>query len=154
MIPPTLNERIRALSDPEAVALVRTLGTARATAMTPPTFGPELAAALREAFGIEGEPPPASEGDLARESLLLFAEDEAAAAAIAHHFSGARNRFALGGAELALGAAVAVLLLGTHIRYERETKDGGTTRTKLIIDKPAQASLLKPVMAKLLSLWQ
>jgi hypothetical protein len=112
-------------------------------------WSPEIAKALADEFEIgetSGGAARISEGELARQALLVLAEDPEAAIAI--------ERMALTPPEGAqtfdfgIGVAVAVLIvLQTHVKFER-TPDG---KWSLKVEKkPTSDSLLKGLVQKLI----
>jgi len=114
-----------------------------------PGLTPALRTELAAAFGLtEAAFPPVPEEDLARQALLVLAEDPASAAAIqsmAAQPQGAPQKFDFG-ASLAVTTAV-LIVLQTHLQFERH-KDG--TWTLKLEKKPTSDALLKGLVQKLL----
>jgi hypothetical protein len=109
---------------------------------------PALRGELASAFGVSDAPlPPVTGEELARQALLVLAEDPATGAAIASMAAqpAAPQKFDFG-AGLALTTAV-LFVLQTHIQFERR-KDGAWTLK--VEKKPASDALLKSLVQKLL----
>ena len=110
---------------------------------------PALRSELAAAFGLtDAASPPVAEEELARQALLVLAEDPATAAAIqsmAAQPAGTPQKFDFG-ASLAVSAAV-LIVLQTHLQFERH-KDG--TWTLKLEKKPTSDALLKGLVQKLL----
>jgi hypothetical protein len=118
------------------------------------SWSPELKqalAALSHDFQPKAEATLVSEGELARQALLVLAEDPETRSAIETMAVGwkeqrQRQKFDFG-ASMAITAAVLVVLQ-THVRFER-TRDG---KWSLKIEKkPASEALLKGLVQKLIN---
>ena len=108
---------------------------------------PELGRALAEAFGLDpASAGPASEGDVARQALLVLAQDEANRTALAASIEGPTTESFTVGLDIAVIAGV-LILLQTHVKIEKG-KDGKTSWK--IEKKPTSDKLLKPLIEKLL----
>jgi hypothetical protein len=110
-------------------------------------WDPGLGQTLAHEFQISGEAGPVSEGELARQALLVLADDPETGNAIeAMAASSARaEKFDFG---VTLGLTVAVMIaLQTHVRFERNS-DG---KWNLKIEKkPTRDALLKGLVQKLI----
>ena len=105
---------------------------------------------LATSLDLSPEIASSSEGDLARQALLLAAEDpkiRKSIAAMAEHGVQSKDRFDAG-ATIALTTAVLVVLQ-SHLRFERD-KNGAWS--VIIEKKPTSDSILKSLLKKLLAL--
>jgi hypothetical protein len=108
---------------------------------------PELGRALAEAFGVEpGSARPATEGDVARQALLLLAQDPTRRPALAALIEGDTPRSFTVGLDVAVIAGV-LILLQTHVKIEKD-KDGKTSWK--VEKEPTSEKLLTPLVEKLL----
>ena len=127
-------------------AIVRSRKTSGAQA---PLWSPGLEETLVQEFHIEPGTAAASQGDLARQALLVLAEDPATRTAIetmAANWNDSAQNFDFG-ATLGITTA-ALLVLQTHIKFEK-TPDG---KWSLKIEKkPTSEKLLRPLVEKLIS---
>ncbi|HEY6250896.1 MAG TPA: hypothetical protein VI685_13125 [Candidatus Angelobacter sp.] len=114
----------------------------------PPLSGDLKTVLIRE-FQIAPGTRPVSGGELARQALLVLAEDPATRAAIetmAANWDDSRQKFDFG-ASLGIAAAV-LLVLQTHIKFEK-TPDG---KWSLKVEKkPTSEGLLKALVEKLIN---
>jgi hypothetical protein len=143
-----MDDLILSLSDEKAEAVL--------AAMTQPLardgsfetgLTPELGRALGTAFGVEpGSAGAATEGDVARQALLLLAQDESKCPALPALIEGDTPRSFSIGIDAAVIAGV-LILLQTHVKIEKD-KDGKTSWK--IEKKPTSDKLLKPLIEKLL----
>jgi hypothetical protein len=143
-----MDDLILSLSDEKAEAVLAAMmqplarGGEYETGLTP-----GLGRALGEAFGVgPGEGKPASEGDVARQALLVLAQDPAKHQALAALIEGDTPRSFSVGLDVAVIAGV-LILLQTHVKIEKG-KDGKTSWK--IEKKPTSDKLLKPLIEKLL----
>ena len=140
--------RIASLDDPTALRLLRAVARPRLRAGDLETdLNPEIREALLDVFGPPaGERP--TEGDLAREALLLLAEDPAMEAPLTALLDGPQaERFDV--VETVGVLVAAIVILQTRVRFERTTAG----KWKALIDKPTtSAKLLQPLVEKLLAL--
>ena len=145
-----MTELIASLDDATAQRILASIARARVRSGAQElSWTIDLRQALAGAFEVSGQPePPVSAGDLARQALLLLAEDPATRQAIgtmAGHVPETRERFDFG---TTVALAVAVLVaLQAHVRFERD-KNG---RWSIQVEKrPTKDTLLKPLVEKLL----
>jgi hypothetical protein len=145
-----LNNIINRLDDATARNVLVQIARSRVYGRTEAlSFTPDLHRALTSVFASPPQAGTTSEGDLARQALLLLAEDQATRQAIetmAANPSEARQKFDAG-ATIALTTAV-LFALQTHIRFERD-KQGKWTLA--IEKKPTNESLLRALVSKLLA---
>jgi hypothetical protein len=121
----------------------RSRGTAQALPLTA-----ELREALSETFQISRQAEIVSEGDLARQALLLLAEDPNTRLAIESMAANPDRRPEKFDVLLTITLTTAVLFtLQTHIRFERD-KDGKWALT--VEKKPTNERVLKSLIQKLL----
>ena len=144
-----MNDVITSLDDATAKRVLDTIAQARLGGRdleTDLTVG--IREALQDHFAVTASPGASSEGDLAREALLVLAEDpQVKEQIVAMAEGGATHRFAIG-TTLAMTTA-ALLVLQTYVRFER--KESG--KWSLVIEKkPTKDGLLKPMVQKLVSL--
>jgi hypothetical protein len=146
---------IQNLDDVTALEILSTIARSRSKASTGDgavPWSPELKQALvafsRE-FQTKAEATQVSEGELARQALLVLAEDPETRAAIETMAAGwedKRQKFDFG-ATLGITAAVLVVLQ-MHVRFER-TRDG---KWSLKMEKkPTSEMLLKGLVQKLIN---
>lgn len=145
-----MDEVIRMLDDAAAQRILARIARSRLPAgATPPAWTPDLCQALAEAFAVSPAAQPPTDGELARQALLLLAEDPARRNAI-HAMAGTGAEAPLkydAGATVAVVTAV-LLVLQTHVRFERD-KQG---KWSVVIEKkPTSEALLKPLVQKLLA---
>ena len=149
-----LDDMIRGLNDSQAVRVLTTFAGARLRAggVAETAWTPELDGALRLDFPAETDAGragsgPVSEGDLARQALLLLADDPQNREILTALIEGPapESLEVVGAGTVALIAAVLVVLQ-TYVLFERD-KDG-KIRIK-IEKKPTQISLLKDLVQKL-----
>jgi hypothetical protein len=102
---------------------------------------------LQDEFSIAPGPEHPSKGDLARQTLIVLAEDPESREAIIRLSKGTPPQRFEPVTTVALIAA-ALIALQTHVRFERDA-DG---QLKLLIEKKAtKDTLLKPLVQKLLN---
>ena len=105
-----------------------------------------LAEALTEAFDVERD-IPSKHADLARSAIDLLAADKQYSGEVQALLSGpAPERFAV--VEGALVVTSALVVLQTHVRFERKENGKWTVR---IEKKPTDTALLKTLVSKLLA---
>lgn len=141
---------IQNLGDNQAQQILAAIARSQLGSSTQaPPWNSDLAKSLAREFHVEPETAAASEGELARQALLVLAEDPATRTAIetmAANWDNSRQKFDFG-ASLGITAAV-LFVLQTHIKFER-TPDG---KWSLKMEKkPTSEKLLKPLVEKLIS---
>jgi hypothetical protein len=152
-----LEDQIRLLDDAVAVRILEAVAGAKRNAdegayLTDLT--PDLKQALRDEFALgPSDPVPTGEGDVAREALIVLAEDpqdRPALEAFVQNPSAIPRRMVLMETAGATALVVAALIaLQTRVTIRRD-KQG--TLTWPIDKKPTEPALLKPLVAKLVSL--
>src|SRR5271166_5263645 len=150
---PVMDDMIRALDDSQAVLVLTTFARVRLRAggVAETEWTPELDRALRQDFPAEadaGRAGSVSEGDLARQALLLLADDPQNRDALAALIAGPPpESFEVVGAGTVALVAAMLMVLQTHVLFERD-KDG---KIHIKIEKkPTRDSLLKDLVQKLL----
>lgn len=149
-----MDDMIRGLDDSQAVRVLTTFARVRLRAggVAETEWTPELDRALRQDFPAEadaGRAASVSEGDLARQALLLLADDPQNRDALTALIEGPppesfEFEFVTAGT-VALVAAMLVVLQ-THVLFERD-RDG---KIHIKIErKPTRDSLLKDLVQKL-----
>jgi hypothetical protein len=137
---------INSLDDPTAVRilgiLARRSGGGLETELTP-----EIRRRLQEEFGIDPARDRPSEGDLARQALIVLAQDPETREAIAALIKGPAPQ-SFEPVTTVVIVAAALIALQTHVRFERDA--GGKLRL-LVEKKPTKDTLLKPLVQKLIS---
>ena len=110
------------------------------------TNAPEIRQALQEEVSYSPLDEPSAAGELARQALLLLAEDPEIGPNLEQLIEHPSEKF---GFEIEMAITVAVLIaLQTHVRFER--KPSG--KWKLVIEKkPTQKGLLKALVRGILS---
>src|SRR5580658_3598404 len=127
------------------VAIARSL---RSSGVKPPTWSSDLEHAVASEFDVEPGAPPVSDGELARQALVLLAEDPEMHASIetmAANWDDSVQRFDFGAA-LSLTTA-ALIALQTHVKFERTSNGKWTLR---IEKKPTRDGLLKALAEKII----
>ncbi|HYQ91108.1 MAG TPA: hypothetical protein VES89_03280 [Candidatus Competibacteraceae bacterium] len=142
----SLIDRIQTLDDATARRVLTTFARAQSPQATP-ELTPAFVQALRD-FAPEPAPGQATAGDAARTALLLLAQDPRQQAILTALIDGpAPER--LGVLETTALVSAVLIALQTHLKFERD-KDGHWTIK--IEKKPTDATLLKTLIQKLLSL--
>ena len=144
----TMKDNISQLDDTTAIRMLNTVTQAKMRMDTYKTdWTPETRQALQDAFDIPPSESQASEGDIARQSLLLLAEDPGASEVMKALLKNPTARsFADAGTVAVITAAL--VILQTHVRFERD-KNG---KIKILIERKSLSDgLLKPMVEKLLS---
>ena len=147
-----MDDMIRGLDDSQAVRVLTTFARVRLRAggVAETEWTPELDRALRQDFPAEadaGRAASVSEGDLARQALLLLADDPQNRDALAALIEGPppESYEVVTAGTVALVAAMLVVLQ-THVLFERD-RDG---KIHIKIEKkPTRDSLLKDLVQKL-----
>jgi hypothetical protein len=143
-----MEEKIAALDDITAMQILDVV--AKAIFMTEDyetELTPEMKQELEAELDISAQETSASEGDIAREALILLSKDpETRKSITALIEKPPPDRFGIV-TSVALVTA-ALLALQTHVRFERTE----TGKIKVFIEKkPTSESLLKPLVQKVLS---
>ena len=144
-----MDDMIRGLDDSQAVRVLTTFARVRLRAggVAETEWTPELDRALRQGFPAEADAGrAASEGDLARQALLLLADDPQNREALTALIEGPPPQSFEVVSTVALVAAMLVVLQ-THVLFERDRD--GKIHIKIEI-KPTRESLLKDLVQKLL----
>jgi hypothetical protein len=143
-----IQDLIQSLDDKTAKQILsRIAGSQPAPGGTRITWNPEIGKALADEFGVAAPAGDTiSEGELARQALLVVAEDPEAVIAI--------ERFASTSSEggqtfdFGIGIAVAVLIvLQSHVKFERNTDGKWSLKVE---KKPTSDSLVKGLVQKLI----
>ncbi len=146
-------ERIAQLPDATAIRVLTTYAKPRERSGT---YSTDLTPSLREALQAElGATPagePVSEGELARQALLVLVDEPATAKAIGELIDyQAKGRDALAEpVTMALTAAAVLIALQTQVRIERD-KEGKWSIS--INKKPTSPTLIKPLLEKFLGMF-
>ena len=145
-----MEEAIRALDDEAAVRVLRTVAGPHVEAGACETeLTAELRGALAEGLEVGAVAGPVSEGELARQALLVLAQDPANREGILAVIDGppARHFEAVTAVAAVAVVTAALVVLQTRVHFER----GPDGKWTLLIDKPsASDGLLKELGAKLL----
>ncbi len=147
-----IKDRIASLDDQTAIGILTTIARSLMRSENYETAGtPEMADALKSVFSVSDPSENASEGDTARAALQLLATDPQYAQRISVMANGPDSKqFAIDAGSVAVAAA-AIVLLQTHVRFERDKKGKVSV---LIEKKSASDSLLKALVEKLLGIWK
>lgn len=118
-----MQERIQNLDDATAIRVLRTFATARRRDGDYHTdWSPELRQTLVESTDALDTSDAVGEGELAREALLLLADDPENHPSLTALIEGPPAQSFLDATTIAVGVA-ALIALQTHVKFER-TKDG------------------------------
>ena len=148
------SDAIRSLNDISAAGILGAIARSRARTMADHVpWSAGLGQMLAHEFQLAPGTAAVSEGELARQALLVLAEDpetlqaiETMAAVSAGRENEAREKFDVGAT---VGITVAVLIvLQTHIRFERESDGKWSLKVE---KKPTSDALLKGLVQKLIS---
>lgn len=141
---------IQNLDDKQAQLILATIVRSGASSGTQaPLWNHDLEQALAREFQIETGTAPVSEGELARQALLVLAENPATRTAIetmAANWDNSRQKFEFG-ASIGITAAV-LLVLQTHIKFERNLDGKWSLKVE---KKPTSEGLLKALVEKLIN---
>jgi hypothetical protein len=145
-----MSDLIRNLNNVTAQQILDAIARSRARAndqSIPWSLG--LAQALAQEFQIKPASAPVSDGDLARQALLVLAEDpetRKAIEAMAAQAERGLQRFDFGAS---IGLTVAVLIvLQTHVKFERDSNGKWSLKLE---KKPTSDALLKGLVQKLIA---
>lgn len=143
-----MTDRIQNLDDETAVRILETVARARMRGADVQTdLTPELRQALRDQLPASAGDQSADTGELARQALLLLAEDPETSAAIEHLIENPQPpmRFGLGTTVAIVTAAM--IALQTHVRFEKDSSG----KWKLLVEKmPTKDGLLKDLVSRIL----
>ncbi len=146
-----MEERIRTLDDATAIRILSTIAKvhqrpgAMATELTP-----ELRQSLRQGFGVPAVAATVSEGELARQALLLLAAEPSSREALAAFIDDQRPAVrSFGVVETVAVVTAALVVLQTQVKIERD-KDGKISWK--FEKKAASNALLQELVRKVLSL--
>src|SRR5208337_603990 len=148
---PVMDDMIRGLDDSQAVRVLTTFARVRLRAggVAETEWTPELDRALRQGFPAEADAGrAASEGDLARQALLLLADDPQNRESLAALIEGPLpDKYEVVTAGTVALLAAMLVVLQTHMLFERD-RDG---KIHIKIEKkPTRDSLLNDLVQKLL----
>ena len=146
-----LVERVAGLSDEEAVRILATIAEARrGRGESVPVWDEGLAEALADEFGVERAAQPVSEGEVARQALMVLALDAETAGPLAAMVARpGPERFDLGAVSGTLLLAGAMMALQAQVEIERD-KEG---RWRVLVRKEAgKDGAIGPVVRKLVEL--
>lgn len=138
---------IQNLDDNSASHILAAIVRSRAAAA--PAWGPRLTQALAQEFQVTAEADSVSDGDLARQALLVLAEDpetRRAIDAMAVNQARSPQKFDFG-ATLAMTTLVLVVLQ-THVEFDCDSTEKWSLKIK---KKSASDALLKTLVQKLIS---
>ncbi len=142
-----MQDSIQALNDDTAIRILTTIAQAQLRRESyQAEWTPEIRQALQEEVSYSPLDEPSAAGELARQALLLLAEDPEIGPNLEQLIEHPSEKF---GFEIEMAITVAVLIaLQTHVRFER--KPSG--KWKLVIEKkPTQKGLLKALVRGILS---
>ncbi len=141
-------ETIRHLDDAAAIRLLSRIAQLYArTGELETDWTPELQQALLEGSGLTGATEPVSEGDLARQALLLLAEDPGTRDAVQAQRDGPTMR-SFDAGTLLFGLTAALVVLQTRFEVKRD-EDGKLTWR--IGKEAVDSTVLKTLIEKVLS---
>jgi hypothetical protein len=144
-----MEEKIRHLDDATAIRHLSTIAQVYVgTGSYDTEWTPEFRQALLNDSGLSQESAPVSEGDLARQTLLLLAEDPATRNALQNLLNGGAVRRDLGVGTALLSLTAAFVILQTRVEIEGD-KDGKLSWK--IEKQAADGSVLKALIEKILS---
>jgi hypothetical protein len=143
-----MSDIIRKLDDATSQHILGLIARSRATTIAENVdWTSDIRRALASEFEAAPATTPVSDGELARQALLVLAEDTDTRNAIETMASQPQSlqKFDLG-ATIALTTAV-LIVLQTHVRFERGTDGKWSLRVE---KKPTSEALLKGLVQKLL----
>jgi hypothetical protein len=147
----TLDDRIAALSDPEAIGLVQRFSRAQPKTDVPSALEASVARQLSGQLDLsESLHSTASQGEVARAALRFIASDpehQAGIRALLDHSPSQKEKFVI--VESAVLVPLVLIALQTHVKFERDKQGTWTVKVE---KKPTDANLLKDMVKKLLSL--
>ena len=146
----SLQEKIHGVDDKTAVRVVKVIAKAQLrTGIFQEKWQPDMHQALVREFYLTEVPAASEEGDLARQALLVLAENPQYAEAIDALIKAPTDakRF-LGAVETVALVTAVLVVLQTHVRFERK----GDGKWSLKVEKkPTSDALLKSLVQKLLA---
>jgi hypothetical protein len=147
----TMKEKINTLDDAAAMNILNTIAQSRMHSGDYETIlSTEIQEILKDSFSIDSTRKKSSEGDLARQALLLLSEDGVFNTPLSTLMDGPKeNQFAVDPLTTAALITAALVILQTHVKFERD-KDGKMSLS--VEKKPTKDTILKPFIEKLLSL--
>jgi hypothetical protein len=144
-----MEELVKSLDDVTAIRILGILAR-RSTGDFQTELTPEIVRVLRNEFDVSPEPGQTSKGDLARQALVVLAQNSETREAIARlNISTPPQSFEPVSTVALLAAAL--IALQTHVRFERDSEG---KITLLIEKKETKDSLLKSLAQKLLNYFQ
>jgi hypothetical protein len=141
-----MEDIINSLDDTNAVRILGIL-SGRSGRRSEMELTPEMRRTLQDGFEVAPTPHRPLAGDLARQALIVLAQDPDTREVIAVLSKGPAPESFEPVASVAIVSLV-LIALQTHVRFEREA--GGKLRL-LIEKKPTKDTLLKPLVQKLIS---
>ena len=147
----SLASRIGGLDDRSAVRILHAIAQPKLRAAgSEPVWTPDLGRALCAEFDVPAASVAAEPGELARQTLMLLAEDPANAEPIAALVSGpAPERFDLGAVSGTLLITAVLFALQSHIEFERDKQGHWSFKFK---KTPTKDSIITPLIRRLVSL--
>jgi hypothetical protein len=141
---------IESLEDEKAYAILARIAESHMRATDQPvTLSADVRQALANAFATSAELSPVSEGELARQALLVLAEDERMRETIDMMAVNLPEPSTQYDAGLTVAMTAAVLFaLQTHIQLERDKQGHWSVKVE---KKPTSEALLKKLVQKLLA---
>ena len=140
------------MDDDTAWRVLSAVAKARRHGQPPPQWTADLRQATQEATGLSPESAAQAgrdEGELARQALLLAARDPQAGPALAAMIEHPPvQKFDLGLTGAAVTLAAVLVILRTHIEFERDK--AGKWKLRVKVTRTPEA-VLKPLVQKLLS---
>ena len=147
----SMANRIGGLDDRSAVRILQAVAQPKLRAAgSEPVWTPELGRALCAEFDVAAASVAAEPGELARQTLLLLAEDPANVEPIAALISGpAPERFDLGVVSGSVLITAVLFALQSHIEFEADSQGHWSFKFK---KTPTKDSVVTPLIRKLVSL--
>ncbi|MCP4349777.1 MAG: hypothetical protein GY795_30215 [Desulfobacterales bacterium] len=146
-----INNQIKELDDQTAVSILSIIAQSRIRSgdcVTQSDSG--IQSALKNAFELPASPDIPTQGELARDALLLLADDPAYNKQLSAMINGPQTKsFGTDPVTIAAVITAAIVVLQTRVKIEKD-KDGKWT--VLIDRKAASTSLVKTVVEKLVAL--
>jgi hypothetical protein len=141
-----MEDLINSVDDATAIRVVQIVAK-NVTQGSQPELTPGLRQLLQDKYGVKPEADRASDGDLARQVLLVFAQDSRMRGPITALIEETTPQSFGRAGNLAMITA-ALIALQIHVHIERDAKG----EVSVLVDKPsASEKLLKPLAQKLIS---